>query len=149
MHDNLYTIYKLDRKGLTGKQVSRISTPGRTTKVLIPSTRVRCCRRDQDFRTLVLPLIPPNLPDLPNRSQEQLRNNPEKDSHDQYSRKVTQGLGQRILDSKTPIVQLAEGASWTGCTDQLARSGIWISPTRRIDQLDRASRPTRLFNELD
>ncbi|KAF2619488.1 hypothetical protein F2Q68_00039517 [Brassica cretica] len=110
MHDNLYTIYKLDRKGLTGKQVSRISTPGRTTKVLIPSTR---------------------------------------DSHDQSSRKVTQGLGQRILDSKTPIVQLAEGASWTGCTDQLARSGIWISPTRRIDQLDRASRPTRLFNELD
>ncbi|KAF3602605.1 hypothetical protein F2Q69_00035202 [Brassica cretica] len=39
MPDNLYTTYKLDRKGLTGKHVLRISTPGRTTKGLIPSTR--------------------------------------------------------------------------------------------------------------
>ncbi|KAF3486313.1 hypothetical protein F2Q69_00054558 [Brassica cretica] len=41
MPDNLYTTYKLDRKGLAGKQVLRFSTPGRTTKGLIPSTRVR------------------------------------------------------------------------------------------------------------
>ncbi|KAF3560841.1 hypothetical protein DY000_02014832 [Brassica cretica] len=41
MPDNLYTTYKLDRKGLTGKRVLRISTPGRTTKGLIPSTRIR------------------------------------------------------------------------------------------------------------
>ena len=69
--------------------------------------------------------------------------------HYKSLRKVTQGLRQRIPDKETTIVQLAEGASWTGCTDQLVRSGSWISQTRRTGKLDRASRPTRLFSELD
>ncbi|KAF3513661.1 hypothetical protein F2Q69_00006564 [Brassica cretica] len=79
-----------------------------------------------------------------NRSQRNQRQNllkkcplqKEKDSHDKSPRKVTQGLGQRILDSKTPLVQLAEGASWTGFTDQLAHSASWISPTRRTGKFE-------------
>ncbi|KAF3580446.1 hypothetical protein DY000_02031619 [Brassica cretica] len=46
--------------------------------------------------------------------------NSEKDSHDKSSRKVTQGLGQRIPDSKTHIVQLVERASWIEQAVQLA-----------------------------
>ncbi|KAF2582367.1 hypothetical protein F2Q68_00004861 [Brassica cretica] len=65
-----------------------------------------------------------------------IRNNSKKDSHDKSPRKVTQGLGQRILDSETPLVQLAEGASWTGFTDQLAHSVSWISPTRRTGKFE-------------
>ena len=73
------------------------------------------------------------------KTQYQIRNNFEEDSHDKSSRKVTQGLGQWIPNNETPIVQLAEGTSWTGCTDQLARSASWISLSRRTGELDRAS----------
>ncbi|KAF3556965.1 hypothetical protein F2Q69_00012425 [Brassica cretica] len=83
------------------------------------------------------------------KTYNQVRNNSEKDSHDRSSTKVTQGLGQWITDSETSIVQLAEGESRTGCTDQLARSASCISPTHRTGELDRASRPTRSFGELD
>ena len=88
MPDNLYTTYKRDHKGLTGKQVLRISAPGRTKKGFIPLTRV--CRQSSQgaaliYRTPLLvdltdhfqPLILPNLPDLPNRSQEHRKNSSE------------------------------------------------------------------------
>ncbi|KAF2589617.1 hypothetical protein F2Q70_00038830 [Brassica cretica] len=136
MHDNLYTTYKLDRKGLTGKQVSRISTPGRTTKVLIPSTRVRCCRRDQDFRTLVLPLIQPNLPDLPNRSQEQRKNSSELGANYWDQNRI------RTISLRERLLKASDNGSWT------AKHPLSNSPKGRVGPDALTNSPVRGFGSV-
>ncbi|KAF3498751.1 hypothetical protein DY000_02053895 [Brassica cretica] len=40
--------------------------------------------------------------------------------------RILQASDKLIPDSKTTIVQLAEGASWTKCTVQLAERASWI-----------------------
>ncbi|KAF3523261.1 hypothetical protein F2Q69_00047543 [Brassica cretica] len=71
------------------------------------------------------------------KTKDQIHNNSEEDSHDKSSRKVTQGLGKRILDNKTPIVQLAYWASWIRKAIQLTEQASWIGKV--VQLAERAS----------
>ncbi|KAF3497859.1 hypothetical protein DY000_02053907 [Brassica cretica] len=139
MPDNPYTTYKLDRKGLTGKQVLRISTPERTTKGLIPLTRraggltvgVKIGHDGINVGKFSrkMPLFKKKEKIVKNSGKPKLSVVPTP------KRIHTISLRERLLqipNSETTIIQLAEGASWTEHTVQLAEGASW---TERTDQL--------------